>query len=138
MIPTGGSHVRLPQQVPWAIAMELLLTAQTIDSAVGSIDTITAGTGNDILLGGAAGDTLDADQGNNIILGDNGRVTFVNGVIDLVESLDAGIGGQDDIDSRGSGTDVPRVEMAAEQHDLLRSLSAANLADDVRRLNVRL
>lgn len=30
VIPTGGSHVRLPQQVPWAIAMELLLTAQTI------------------------------------------------------------------------------------------------------------
>ena len=30
VIPTGGSHVRLPQQIPWAVAMELLLTAQTI------------------------------------------------------------------------------------------------------------
>lgn len=30
VIPTGGSHVRLPQQVPWAVAMEMLLTAQTI------------------------------------------------------------------------------------------------------------
>lgn len=30
VIPTGGSHVRLPQQVPWAVAMELLLAAKTI------------------------------------------------------------------------------------------------------------
>ena len=26
VIPTGGSHVRLPQQIPWAVAMELLIT----------------------------------------------------------------------------------------------------------------
>ncbi|HET8944539.1 MAG TPA: enoyl-CoA hydratase-related protein [Dehalococcoidia bacterium] len=31
VIPAGGSHIRLPRQVPWAIAMELLLTGQTID-----------------------------------------------------------------------------------------------------------
>lgn len=32
VVPAGGSHVRLPQQVPWAIAMELLLTGNTIDA----------------------------------------------------------------------------------------------------------
>ena len=32
IIPTGGSHVRLPQQIPWAVAMELLLTGKTIDA----------------------------------------------------------------------------------------------------------
>jgi len=32
IIPTGGSHIRLPRQVPWAIAMELLLTGRTIDA----------------------------------------------------------------------------------------------------------
>lgn len=30
VIPAGGSHVRLPQQIPWAVAMELLLTGQSI------------------------------------------------------------------------------------------------------------
>ena len=30
IIPTGGSHVRLPRQIPWAIAMELLLTGRPI------------------------------------------------------------------------------------------------------------
>jgi len=32
VIPAGGSHVRLPRQIPWAIAMELLLTGQSIDA----------------------------------------------------------------------------------------------------------
>ena len=32
LVPAGGSHVRLPQQVPWAIAMQLLLTGEPIDA----------------------------------------------------------------------------------------------------------
>jgi enoyl-CoA hydratase len=31
-IPGGGTHVRLPAQVPWAIAMQLILTAELIDA----------------------------------------------------------------------------------------------------------
>ncbi|RHW28343.1 enoyl-CoA hydratase/isomerase family protein [Nocardioides immobilis] len=32
LVPGGGTHVRLPQQVPWAIAMHLLLTGDHIDA----------------------------------------------------------------------------------------------------------
>lgn len=32
LIPGGGSHVRLPQQVPWSAAMHLLLTGESIDA----------------------------------------------------------------------------------------------------------
>jgi enoyl-CoA hydratase len=32
IVPGGGSHVRLPQQVPWPIAMQLLLTGQPVDA----------------------------------------------------------------------------------------------------------
>jgi enoyl-CoA hydratase len=32
IIPTGGSHIRLPRQIPWAIAMELLLTGKPISA----------------------------------------------------------------------------------------------------------
>jgi enoyl-CoA hydratase len=32
IIPTGGSHVRLPRQIPWAVAMEMLLTGRPIDA----------------------------------------------------------------------------------------------------------
>jgi len=30
IIPTGGSHIRLPRQIPWAVAMELLLMGRPI------------------------------------------------------------------------------------------------------------
>ncbi len=30
IVPAGGSHVRLPRQIPWAWAMELLMTGQRI------------------------------------------------------------------------------------------------------------
>ena len=32
MIPAGGSHIRLSRQVPWAVAMDLLLTGRPIDA----------------------------------------------------------------------------------------------------------
>jgi enoyl-CoA hydratase len=32
LVPAGGSHVRLPQQMPWAMAMQLLLTGEPIDA----------------------------------------------------------------------------------------------------------
>jgi enoyl-CoA hydratase len=32
LIPAGGTHVRLPRQIPWAVAMELLLTGENIDA----------------------------------------------------------------------------------------------------------
>lgn len=33
IIPTGGSHIRLPRQIPWAVAMEMLLMGKSIDAA---------------------------------------------------------------------------------------------------------
>jgi enoyl-CoA hydratase len=32
IVPGGGSHVRLPQQIPWAIAMQILLTGEPVDA----------------------------------------------------------------------------------------------------------
>ncbi|MFN8103575.1 MAG: enoyl-CoA hydratase-related protein [Acidimicrobiia bacterium] len=32
LVPAGGSHVRVPRQIPWAVAMELLLTGDPIDA----------------------------------------------------------------------------------------------------------
>lgn len=31
-VPRGGSHIRLPRQIPWAVAMEILLTGKSIDA----------------------------------------------------------------------------------------------------------
>ena len=32
LIPSGGSHIRFPRQIPWALAMELLLIGEPIDA----------------------------------------------------------------------------------------------------------
>jgi enoyl-CoA hydratase len=32
LVPSGGTHVRLPRQIPWAMAMELLLTGENFDA----------------------------------------------------------------------------------------------------------
>ena len=32
LVPLGGTHIRLPQQIPWSICMELLLTGRNIDA----------------------------------------------------------------------------------------------------------
>lgn len=47
LVPLGGSHVRLPRQVPWAVAMELLLTGERIDARrahdVGLVNRVVPG-----------------------------------------------------------------------------------------------
>jgi enoyl-CoA hydratase len=32
IIPLGGTHIRLPRQIPWAVAMEMLLVGRPIDA----------------------------------------------------------------------------------------------------------
>src|SRR5207253_616633 len=66
--------------------------------------------GNDIILGGAAGDVIDADIGNNVVFGDNGFVDYVvadgnASDIDKIGSLDETTGGADHI-TTGDGNDI--------------------------------
>jgi enoyl-CoA hydratase len=46
LVPLGGTHIRLPRQIPWAVAMELLLTGKTIDAQrayeVGLVNEVVA------------------------------------------------------------------------------------------------
>jgi enoyl-CoA hydratase len=47
LVPIGGSHVRLPRQIPWAVAMEILLTGEPIDARraydIGLINKVVPG-----------------------------------------------------------------------------------------------
>ncbi|WP_167042440.1 enoyl-CoA hydratase-related protein [Salinibacterium sp. ZJ454] len=46
LVPMGGSHVRLPRQVPWAVAMQMLLTGDRIDARrayeIGLVNEVTS------------------------------------------------------------------------------------------------
>ncbi|RLQ23593.1 LEPR-XLL domain-containing protein [Seongchinamella sediminis] len=54
----------------------------------GDVDTIGGDAGNDIALGGVAGDIIGGNAGDDLLLGDGGEVLFSEGDADL-SSLDA-------------------------------------------------
>ena len=69
------------------------------DPGSGGTDTIQSGDGNDLILGGAAGDSINTTGGDNIIGGDFGVI-----VPNQFTSTDAGTGGADTI-TAGGGND---------------------------------
>jgi Ca2+-binding RTX toxin-like protein len=87
-------------------ATGILRTIETIAPATGGNDTISSGTGNDVVFGGAASDTVTIAGGNNIVVGDNGVASFdATGTLRDIATQDASIGG-DDVINTGSGNDV--------------------------------
>lgn len=75
----------------------------------GAADTITAGTGGDFIIGGAAGDTITDTGGDNAIIGDSGAIRHtdelaLNRPLQL-SSLWAALGGADTI-ATGMGHDL--------------------------------
>ncbi|MBD2198648.1 MULTISPECIES: DUF4347 domain-containing protein [Calothrix] len=82
---------------------------ETTDSNLGGGDTITTGSGEDIVLGGFASDNITTGTGNDIVLGDNGYVSYVEtdndpADIDRIKTTNVKDGGNDTINS-GAGND---------------------------------
>jgi hypothetical protein len=70
-----------------------LSTAETIDPADSSSSTITAGAGQNVILGGSGSNTITAGAGNDIIVGNNGEITYsAPGVLSSVLSTDVVLG----------------------------------------------
>ncbi|MBW7894669.1 MAG: hypothetical protein H3C27_06100, partial [Opitutaceae bacterium] len=127
--------------------------AQTLEASAGAADTITAGAGADLILGGAGGDQVTAGDGDNLVLGDHGSLDFDEGLLRSAISTDFAIGGDDTI-TAGSGNDFiigglgadtltagegdnvvlgdhgEVIYTAAGKYDLARSLQATYGADD--------
>ena len=89
-----------------------ILQATTSDADVGGVDTIYTRNGDDIVIGGTAGDLIDAGTDNSndthrdIVLGDSGTANFDSeGRIDEIFSIDTDIG-DDDVISTGGGNDI--------------------------------
>ncbi len=78
-------------------AKGLVERAESLDTAIGGGDTIAAGAGDNLVLGGFGGDTITTGIGADVILGDNGEVLLADGRLVQARSLDAGIGGRDTI-----------------------------------------
>ena len=82
---------------------------ETTNPTVGGSDTITTGTGADVVLGGQGGDTIDLGDGIDLALGDNGYVVWAAKAgalqVVLMTSTDDTVGGNDKVYAR-AGDDV--------------------------------
>jgi Ca2+-binding RTX toxin-like protein len=90
----------------------LIDLVESTDLAVGDVDHIYGGEGDDLLIGGRGGDFIFGDSnapgvdGEDIAIGDNGRVDYVpnpgeqKSYVTLIETTDtaSGTGGDDEID----------------------------------------
>ena len=106
---------------------------EAIESLIGGSDTITTGSGSDIVVGGIDADTIAAGDGNNIVFGDSGVIDWTAAErlgtlagddldpsdIDRIWSLDPDHGGSDVI-TTGAGDDIV---IAGEDGELVDDVS---------------
>jgi Ca2+-binding RTX toxin-like protein len=79
----GGGQITFASVTAFPIAD--IFSATTALSALANADTITGGTGNDIVFDGAGGDTITTDAGNDVVtirVGYNDNVNMGTGVGD--------------------------------------------------------
>ncbi|MEY2518221.1 MAG: large repetitive protein, partial [bacterium] len=115
-----------------ALALTLGLV-ESIETLIGGSDTITTGSGSDIVVGGIDADTIAAGDGNNIVFGDGGVIDWTAAErggtlagddldaadIDRIWSLDPDHGGSDVI-TTGAGDDIV---IAGEDGELVDDVS---------------
>jgi len=84
----------------------VLTQVATLAAAIGDVDTINVGEGQNTVLGGAAGDIINSGSGDDHIMGDAGYFRY-SPAGDLTEavSTDHGVGG-DDIINAGDGDNL--------------------------------
>ncbi|MGH2998422.1 MAG: beta strand repeat-containing protein, partial [Gaiellaceae bacterium] len=87
-----------------------LAQVETTDPSYGGVDTISGGTGNDILIGGSGGDTITDTGGNNVVLGDEGVITYSGGqlleILSTQTGADGSLYGGNDMITTGAGNDT--------------------------------
>ena len=93
----GSSKIKLQLQLVRSIA-----------PAIGGIDDITGGRGQDLIVGGIGSDTIDAGEGDNLVIGDNGEFEFdtTNGKLIRGATIAPEAGGGVDSITTGAGRDV--------------------------------
>jgi Ca2+-binding RTX toxin-like protein len=75
-------------QADWTSAA-VLTQMQTSDAAFGGNDSILAGNGNNVVLGGYGADSITGGAGNNLVIGDNGIAMLTGGIVTSVNTTDS-------------------------------------------------
>ena len=92
----------------------VMTKAFTTSAAYGGGDTISVSDGNDIVFGGSGADMIRVGEGRNIVLGDNGEVDLQAGVVSLVVTTDATVGGDDNYRRLGGRSGSGRLRRRSD------------------------
>jgi Ca2+-binding RTX toxin-like protein len=100
-----GDNVILGDNADALYSSGLAVFFQTLNPEFSAGDTITTGSGRDLVLGGQGADTISSGDGDDIVLGDEGSITLLAGVVQSVASESFADGMADTISSHG-GNDL--------------------------------
>jgi Ca2+-binding RTX toxin-like protein len=107
LMGNGGNDIALGDNGEISLVDNQIDQITTTDPTIGGNDAIAGNAGQDIILGGAAGDDLQGNENRDIILGDNGVLDFTfdgdarvsadtdRSTLDYVATTDPTVGGQD-------------------------------------------
>jgi hypothetical protein len=96
-------------------SLDQITNASTIQIELGGSDQLFGGSASDLLMGGTQGDTISGGLGDDAVIGDAGRVSFINGEVSRIGSIDFFVGNgdvlaggeiRDDAENGGDGNDV--------------------------------
>ncbi|WP_284247324.1 beta strand repeat-containing protein, partial [Methylobacterium haplocladii] len=126
-ITTGaGRDVILGDDGQATFAQGKLVRVTTKNEGVAGDDTIRAGDGANVVLGGSGNDAITTGVGDDVVFGDNGAIDFVNGIRFEALSERAGGGGRDTIVT-GAGADLVIGGLGADSIDAGRLDSDADI-----------
>ena len=79
----------------------VLTGAVSSETALGDVDTISVGEGDNIVIAGQGADIVTSGLGSDTVIGDNGEINFNAGVISDLKSTATNQGGDDNISALG-------------------------------------
>jgi Ca2+-binding RTX toxin-like protein len=112
----GGDDLIIGDNGRFAFTAGVLTEAVTTDTTAttGGNDTITAGDGHNVVLGGVGNDAITTGGGDDVVIGDNGTARFEpSGQRLSFETGDAALAGDDTVDA-GGGNDIVLGGMGAD------------------------
>lgn len=125
LIDMLGSNIFLGDfgEIKGARILEAATQVISINSTSGGADTVTAGRGNDLVIGGEGDDIINTGLGGDLVLGDNGTLDITAGTI---TSVGLATDGDDQINF---GVDTPSAYTSPAQPDL-KDLVVGGRGDD--------
>jgi len=92
----GGADIVLGDNGELIYVDGILTQATSTETALGGVDTLAVGDGDNVVIAGYAGDTVTSGKGNDRIIGDNGEINYDQmGVITAIQLTAVDQGGDD-------------------------------------------